>query len=267
MRSPRREAISRRRTLWSFEPVKYCSAAPKDSGSTTRRSIDNPSWWRTEALVGPWAMTSTTEGSDVSVRITRAGSVDVTSRSTSLTVSRMRRSEPAISSRSTPPCARSASPTWTAIARAAGSSPRARPAFQSAMPLRMFSHVFSRMPATPMISFDRHSASSRSMESTPRCSHSARAVRGPRPRISSSVRNAGGSSARRASSRSRRPVARYSSMRAARSRPIPGRAVSPPRAATAATSSPSVSSVWAPRWYARMRNTDSLRASSRLAIS
>ena len=33
-----RMAISRRRTLCSFEPVKYCNAAPNDSEDTTRRS-------------------------------------------------------------------------------------------------------------------------------------------------------------------------------------------------------------------------------------
>ena len=57
-----------------------------------------------------------------------------------------------------------------------------------------------------------------------------------------------------------RPVARYSSMRAARSRPMPGREVSAPRAATAATSSVSVSSVWAPRAGRRGRGTRTRRA-------
>ena len=170
MRKPRREASSRTFTLCSLDPVKYCSAAPNAWGSTTRRSMARPSWWRTEAFVGPWASTSTIEGRVVSVRITRSGSVEVTSRSMSLTDSFMRRSEPAISSRSTPPCARSASPTCRAMARAVGSSVRLRPALHCAMALRMFSHVFSRMPATPMISLERHSASSRSTESTPRCS-------------------------------------------------------------------------------------------------
>src|SRR5206468_2334336 len=83
------------------------------------------SWCRTEALVSPRAVTSATDGRLTRVSITRAGAVEVTRMSMSFTVSRMRRSEPAISSRSTPPCALSASATCRATSRAAGSDARA----------------------------------------------------------------------------------------------------------------------------------------------
>src|SRR3989442_17234 len=117
-RSFLREAISRTRTLWSLEPVKYCSAAPNASGSTTRRSIWSPSWWSTEAFVSPWATISRTDGSVTNVLITRWGSVEVTRISMSFTVSRMRRRDPATSIRSAPPRAASASVTRAATARA-----------------------------------------------------------------------------------------------------------------------------------------------------
>src|SRR5438034_487290 len=95
--------------------------------------------------------------------------------SMSFTVSRMRRSEPAISSRSTPPCALSASATCRATSRAAGSSARARPALCCAIAFRRFSQVFFWMPATPMIWPLWHAASSRSIVSMPATSQSARA--------------------------------------------------------------------------------------------
>ena len=69
----------------------------------------------------------------------------------SFTVSRPRRSEPAISIRSMPPCARSTSTICPAIARATCRGVRVRPARHAAIPLRMLSRVFSRTPATPMI--------------------------------------------------------------------------------------------------------------------
>ena len=40
--SLRRTAISRTRTLWAWEPVKYCSAAPQASSGITRRSTWSP---------------------------------------------------------------------------------------------------------------------------------------------------------------------------------------------------------------------------------
>jgi len=117
--------------------------------------------------VSPLATISRTDGSVTNVLITRWGSVEVTRISMSFTVSRMRRRDPATSIRSAPPRAASASVTRAATARARGRGVRARPAFQRAIPLRMFARVFSRMPGTRRISPDSASASSRSTESAP----------------------------------------------------------------------------------------------------
>ena len=48
--------------LWLFEPVKYCSAAPREAGSTSRRSAWMPLNSSTLALVSPRPSTRTTLG-------------------------------------------------------------------------------------------------------------------------------------------------------------------------------------------------------------
>jgi len=104
--SPALTAISRRRTLCCFEPVKYCTAAPKLSGGTTRTSTCTgvvSVWMIAEPLVSPAARTRSTNGartkcwmirSDASSGADWAASV-VTRISTSPMVSARRRSEPA----------------------------------------------------------------------------------------------------------------------------------------------------------------------------
>ena len=49
--------MPRSTTLWSFEPVKYCSAAPNDLAGTTRRSICKPRPRRIDIFVSPRPMT------------------------------------------------------------------------------------------------------------------------------------------------------------------------------------------------------------------
>ncbi len=44
--------MPRSTTLWAFEPVKYCSAAPNDSSGTTRRSTWSLPRKRTDIFVG-----------------------------------------------------------------------------------------------------------------------------------------------------------------------------------------------------------------------
>jgi hypothetical protein len=71
---------------------------------------------------------------------------------------------------------------------------------------------------------------------------------GPEPADLEEGGNVGGSPSRSASRRAMRPVARYSSILAPRSLPIPGSVRSAPRSASARTSSARVSRVCAPRW-------------------
>ena len=63
--SPRSRAIARRRMLCAFEPVKYWSAAPNDSGGTTRRSTCTPDSITMLAFVPPAPRTRRTSGSFV----------------------------------------------------------------------------------------------------------------------------------------------------------------------------------------------------------
>ena len=57
---PRASARSRSAMLCAFEPVKYCSAAPRLSGGTSRRSAWKPPESRTLDLVSPCARTRST---------------------------------------------------------------------------------------------------------------------------------------------------------------------------------------------------------------
>ena len=108
--SPRFIPISRMRMLCCLEPVKYARAAPKHSGSITRRSTWSPSRCRMAAFVVPRSSTSATWRKPVKALMTAAGSVEIASRSMSPTVSFMRRSEPASVTVLTP---RTASSAWT----------------------------------------------------------------------------------------------------------------------------------------------------------
>ena len=81
--------------LWAFEPVKYWRAAPHTPSVITRRSTCRPRSVRTEVLVSPRAMTSSTPGRATNRSITGTGSSDATRMSMSPIVSAMRRSDPA----------------------------------------------------------------------------------------------------------------------------------------------------------------------------
>ena len=82
--------------LWSFEPVKYCQAAPNDSDGTTRRSTWSPSEVRIVSFVGP-RRTMDAPGIAANRSRTFSGSEEVTRMSRSPTVSRRRRRLPATS--------------------------------------------------------------------------------------------------------------------------------------------------------------------------
>ena len=50
--------------LWALLPVKYCIAAPREAGGTSRRSACRPLPSRTLLLVGPWPRTRSTRPND-----------------------------------------------------------------------------------------------------------------------------------------------------------------------------------------------------------
>ena len=87
--------------LCSLLPVKYWSAAPKESSSTTRRSTWMPLSVMTDDLVAPCASTRMTWGILTKSSITFSGSFEVVRISTSLTVSFQRRMLPATAIRPT----------------------------------------------------------------------------------------------------------------------------------------------------------------------
>src|ERR1041385_7360275 len=90
--------------LCACEPVKYCMAAPKQDGSTTRKSTCRPPDSRTVARVSPCAATWVTSPNLPNRSMTAAGLEDVTTMSRSPIVSLRRRKLPAtaISSMSPP---------------------------------------------------------------------------------------------------------------------------------------------------------------------
>ena len=82
-------------TLWSLLPVKYCTAAPKLSGSMTLRSQVTPILSITVVLVGPFDTTSETSGSLTKKSMTFSSFDESTSMSRSPTVSRILLADPA----------------------------------------------------------------------------------------------------------------------------------------------------------------------------
>src|SRR2546426_688073 len=93
--SPFLTAFSRSLTLWSLLPVKYCRAAPNDSGSTPRTSAWMPTSSTTLERVGPFARTCFTLPKAVNTSITGSGFELVTRISMSPIDSFMRRRLPA----------------------------------------------------------------------------------------------------------------------------------------------------------------------------
>ena len=81
--------------LCALEPVKYCSAAPQESGGTTRRSTLRPLLVRTDVFFSPVPITSVTYGSSVNACMIGAGFLAAARMSMSPIVSRIRRSDPA----------------------------------------------------------------------------------------------------------------------------------------------------------------------------
>ena len=221
-------------------------------GRRARRPEDRseaPSWWRTEAFVSPLARISVTDGRRPACR-SRAPA-----RARSPGCRRPSRSRAGGGASPRPRCGRrrrgpAARRHHEAATRRAGSTRRAR---ASGLPERdALEDVLAGLLADAgHLAGSRRSGGSLlqpldRVHAQPLLEEPRRP--GPRPRTSSKVRNAGASSARSASSEPGDRSARYSSMSAASSRPIPGSRVSSPRSARAATSSASVSSVWAARW-------------------
>src|SRR2546430_1649744 len=93
--SPWRTAISRVRMLWALDPVKYWSAAPQQSGGTTRRSTWSPLVVRMDVLVSPRAITLSTYDRPVKASMIGSGSAEAARMSMSPMVSAIRRSAPA----------------------------------------------------------------------------------------------------------------------------------------------------------------------------
>ena len=180
--SLRRTASSRSATLCCFEPVKWWSRLPYDSGGTTRRSKRRPSLATTVAFVLPLATISSTHGSCVKWSISATGSLAVAMMSRSRTCSLRRRTLPASLTWSAAGCSRRSATT----ARTAGSA-RPRSGFCSifffgvASALRTFSSVFGPSPVS-VRSCSVSAAFFRSASvSTPSSCQIRRAVFGPRP--------------------------------------------------------------------------------------
>ncbi len=101
---PVRTAASRSAMLCSLEPVKCWSRLPNWSGATIRRSTCTPVCVRTRTPASPGAWAVSTSSSSASARASAPGSVAVAITSRSLTLSVIRRAEPASSTRSAAGC-------------------------------------------------------------------------------------------------------------------------------------------------------------------
>ena len=154
---------------------------------------------RTEVFFSPLATTSAARGSAVNASMTGRGSRDAARTSTSPTVSRIRRRDPACAQRSTCGSADSASTTSSATPAAASSSTRSREPRISSMPRRMFSSVFGPKPFSPRSRPARIAASSSSTDDTPSSSYRTRAFFGPSVGIAVSALTPAGIRARSSS--------------------------------------------------------------------
>ena len=180
--SLRRTASSRSATLCCFEPVKWWSRLPYESGGTTRRSKRSPSLATTVAFVLPLATISSTHGSCVKWSISATGSLAVAMMSRSRTCSLRRRTLPASLTWSAAGCSRRSATT----ARTAGS---ARPSsgfcsiffFGVASALRTFSSVLGPSPVSVRSCSVSAAFFRSSSVSTPSSFQMRRAVFGPRP--------------------------------------------------------------------------------------
>ena len=174
--------------LCCLEPVKCCSRLPNWSGATIRTSTFSPVWVRsrTPDSLGVWA--ASTSSSAAAAWASASGSEAVAMMSRSLTLSVIRRAEPASSTRSAAGWARRASSSCSPTASARLSTTRRPPPLPSAssarwaaIAARMLSSALGPKPLSARICCAEAAASSASSESMESSSNSRRARLGPRP--------------------------------------------------------------------------------------
>ncbi len=234
--SPRSRAIARRRMLCAFEPVKYWSAAPNDSGGTTRRSTCTPESITMLAFVPPAPRTRRTSGSFVNAPMILPASAPAARMSMSPIVSRMRRRLPAATAPLTPRSS-SCATIFSTSGSASPSSIRRLLALANSTALRNLSAFFAPMPGTPA-SFPLRAASANSSTVLmPSFSWTSAAVRGPTPGISIIRRTPGGTPFIASSSFSILPVVIAWTIFFSMPSPMPGSSRSRFSRTSAATSS------------------------------
>ena len=237
--SLRRTASSRSATLCCFEPVKWWSRLPYDSGGTTRRSKRRPSLATTVAFVLPLATISSTHGSCVKWSISATGSLAVAMMSRSRTCSLRRRTLPASLTWSAAGCSRRSATT----ARTAGSA-RPRSGFCSifffgvASALRTFSSVFGPSPVSVRSCSVSAAFFRSSSVSTPSSCQIRRAVFGPRPGRCMNSTTSGGTRCSRLASASIRPSSTIWTIFSSIVLPIPDRSFALPSSASCAIEPP-----------------------------
>src|SRR6266581_158933 len=139
-------AILRSSMLCACEPVKYCIAAPKQDGSTTRRSTWRPLDRRTVERVSPWEATWVTSLNLPNRSITAGALAQLTTMSRSPIVSLRRRKVPATSMASIPPPALRYSTIARAYCSASCSTMRLWATAPPATPSRIFSSSLGPKP-------------------------------------------------------------------------------------------------------------------------
>ena len=169
--------------LCSLEPVRCWSRFPNWSGSTIRRSTRTPVWVRSRTPASPGVAAASTRSSSVAARDSAPGSDAVAITSRSLTVSVMRRADPASSTRSAAGWARSAATSGSPIASARSSKIRERgsAAPDSSTAARIDSSALGPKPFSVLICCCSAALRSASGESIPSSSNSLRARLGPMP--------------------------------------------------------------------------------------
>src|SRR2546427_731064 len=187
--------------------------------------------------------------------------------STSPTVSRIRRNEPAASMRSTVLLAFIPSVIASTTRAASTRKARAWPSLTRSIARTRFSSVFSPNPLTRRRRCFSAAAFNVSRSVIPSCCQRILTFFGPRPRTRSRSRTPGGNFARSSSWYGIRPVVTYSVIFSAKAGPMPGIWSTRPDFTRSSTFSVSDSSCRAARWYDRTRNVSSPRMSSMSAIS
>ena len=256
--------------MWSLFPVKYTRPAPQLPGSRTRMSA----WIRaariTVAFVSPAKIVSFTFGIDVNARIAAGGSGDVTRRSRSPTVSRIRRALPAIEALSIGAFFRRCARISSAIGHATASRVLDCPSSWRRIASRIRCSVFSPKPFSRRI-WRFSAAFFRSLTSViPRLFQRMLAFFGPSPRSFITSTSPRGNSVWSSSSALTFPSRRYWSIFSAIASPTPWICRSrgtPPCFHSLSMSSGIASISRAARRYAIGRNRSSPFISRRSAMS